>query len=270
MKSNKIVDINLRPKEVDKMMAVELTTAGKSSSEVVDKLVGTDKVQNKDEIKKKGKEVIRPKVKLPQVEKQVKGDVLLDEDGKPLVRRLRKSDNELRRNMVKSVKKTITGSKEVTGDTVNNVTKNEEYGEWIEVNLGTTYESDDTVFNLYAAVPGQLSLGTIMKLGGGGYMIDKHGNKFDMKQEGVQLRFTGRIYDENGRFEEVEFVHDSACAANIINTSNATKWTAIRDKSAVFGGYNGGKSDRLKGGRDLIVKLKRRRSIMSGGDDGAM
>jgi hypothetical protein len=246
------------------MMAVELTTAGKTSSEVVDKLEGTDTVQNKDETKKKRKEVIRPKVKLSQVGKQVKGDVLLDEDGTPLVRKLRKSDNELRRNMVKSVKKSIKDP----GLTVNNVTKNEDHGEWIEVNLGTTYESDDTVFNLYAAVPGQLSLGTIMKLGGGGYMIDKHGNKFDMRQEGVQLRFTGRIYDENGRYEEVEFVHDSACAANIINTSNATKWTAIRDKSAVFGGYNGGKSDRLKGGRDLIVKLKRRRSTNSGGDDG--
>jgi hypothetical protein len=268
MKSKKLVDTNLTHEEVDDMMAVELTTAGKANSDAVNKLEGTDKVQNKDEIMKKEREVLRPKFRSPQIEKQVKGDVLLDEDGIPLVRRLGKSDNELRRKMTTSVKEPLTEAKEAIGHpTVNNVMKDEECG-WIEVNLGTTYESDDTVFNLYAAVPGQLSLGTVMKLGGGGYMIDKNGNKFDMKQEGVQLRFMGRIYDCNGSFEEVEFVHDSACAANIIKTSNATKWTALRDRSAVFGGYNGGKSDRLKGGRDLIIKLKRRQPTSCGDDDG--
>lgn len=261
MKSIKTEDINLNHKEVANMMAVEISTAGEATPvEAVEKLEETDKVQNKD---KDGKakqdgEVLRPKYRSPHIDKKVKGDVLLDEDGKPLVRRLGKSDNELRRKMVKSVKEPITEvTEEIKDETVNNVRKEEE-DDWITVNLGKTYESDDTVFNLYAAVPGQQGLGTVMKLGGGGYMIDKHGNKFDLKQEGVQLRFNGRIYDDDGSFEEIQFVHDSACAANIINTDNATKWTAPRDSSAIFGGYNGGKSDRLRGGRDLTIKLKRR------------
>lgn len=241
------------------MMAVGSTTAGEASSEAVDKLEATDKVQNKYGTMKEDREVLRPKYRSPHIDKKVKGDVLLDEDGKPLVRKVGKSDNELRRKMVRSVKEPITGVKEtVAKATVNNVLK-EDDDDWVAVNLGKTYVSDDTVFNLYAAVPGQQGLGTVMTLGGGGYMIDKYGNKFDMKQEGVQLRFNGRIYDRDGSFEEIQLVHDSACAANIINTDNATKWTVPRDSSAIFGGYNGGKSDRLKGGRDLIIKLKRRK-----------
>ena len=140
---------------------------------------------------------------------------------------------------------------------INNVNSKIRSERWKEVNLGESYVSSKAHHNLFAAVPGQLHLGTILNQGEkSGYMVDKHGNRFDLRRVGRQLRFNGRIYDINGTFEEVEFVHDTACAVNILKLENASKWDVEKNKTTTVSGYAGGECESLNGANNLKVSLK--------------
>ena len=49
----------------------------------------------------------------------------------------------------------------------------------------------------------------------------EHGTRHALRETGAQLRFEARITNEQGRFREVEFVHDTGAASNIIKLEDA-------------------------------------------------
>ena len=86
----------------------------------------------------------------------------MSEDGEKLIRKLGETDDELRKRMRISVKAQIEAKDD--GNEALSVTSDDN---WVEVNLGKTYVSDDNVHNLFAAVSAQkVQLGTVMLHGG--------------------------------------------------------------------------------------------------------
>ena len=238
----------LKLKEVEKLNKMKVTISNCWTPEVSK----TKKKNRKEKMKSKSlEEVCTPKLEIPKNYKKVEGNVLLSEDGEKLIRKLGETDDELRKRMRISVKAQIEAKDD--GNEALSVTSDDN---WVEVNLGKTYVSDDNVHNLFAAVSAQkVQLGTVMLHGGGGYMINEDGTKFELTQYGKQLRFKARIYDKNNKFEEVTFVHDSGCGVNLINKRNTLKWKNKGNDKLFIGGYNGGESV-VVGGKDLKVKLK--------------
>jgi hypothetical protein len=192
----------------------------------------------------------------------VKGDVLLDEHGSPLSRKLGLSDGARRKAMVNSVKGTVQFCENLSTSTSMANTQGDlspgvvvDGADWKEVCLGRTFVSGGTKHNLFAAVPAQFhGLGTHMPIDGGGYLFDRHGNKFPMHQVGNQLRFSARLCGADGGYREVEFVHDTGAAATIIGASDAVLWEDPGGSVVHMGGYTG-EVEQLVGGADLVVKL---------------
>ena len=235
--------IRLKKEQKRKLYTKEKKKRRKSRKEEEENQVKSMQVEDKA---KSIEEVCVPRLEVPSNYKQVDGYILKDEEGEKLIRKLGETDDELRRRMRDSVKKPV---KEVMA-----VSQNDE--DWVEVNLGVTYVSEDNVHNLFAAVSAQQSkLGTVMHRGGGGYMINEDGVKFELIQKGKQLRFKARIYDDDNNFEEVVFVHDSGCGVNLINKKNTMRWKNKGDGRMYIGGYNGGENI-VFGGNDLRVKMR--------------
>ena len=113
--------------------------------------------------------------------------------------------------------------------------------EWVQANLGRTYVSGNTRHNLFAAVEAQkLRMSTVMKVGGGAYLVNGHGQRFALKEHGRQLRFEAMIVDAEGNKRLVEFVHDSGASANIIREQDAVSWTERGDGVVYMSGFTGG------------------------------
>lgn len=92
-----------------------------------------------------------------------------------------------------------------------------EKGDWHPVNIGKTYVSGNTVFNLFGAVSARKKgLGTHIPIGGGDcYLFDESGRRYYMKEEHHQLRFKARLYSSDGKYKEIELIHDTGAAATI-------------------------------------------------------
>lgn len=175
----------------------------------------------------------------------IKNGVLLDEYGVELIRNLGRTDDQIRRAKVASVKQPLL-IQAITKATKEN---------WRPVNLGSTYISGKTKHNLFAAVPAQdLGLGTVLDLDGTGYLFDSEHNKYPMYRVGGQQRFKVRLYNEKGHYRIVEFVHDSGAAVGIIKDNDSTYWCDQGDGTVHLGGYTGD-IDELMGGSNLQAMM---------------
>ena len=194
--------------------------------------------------------------------KQTNGDTLLGEDGEELHRKLGLSDGDKREVMVESIKGVVTRRKEpvnmaalVHSDMERMVAEQAADG-WYPVNLGRSYVSGKTVYNLFAAVSARRKgLGTYIGIGSDDcYLFDGYGRRFMMKEVGQQLRFKGRLYTSEGRYKEIELVHDSGAAAGIIRSEDAELWEDSGESVVCMGGYTGERAE-LKGGGELCLML---------------
>lgn len=183
--------------------------------------------------------------------------ILLDEEGDKLVRKLGLTDDNLRKKMVDSITLSQQKMQEAQINAVNAL----EEEDWVSVNLGRSYVSPSAIHNLLAAVPAvDLGLGTVMVEGGQAYLVNRKKERFNLDRVGNQLRFTVRIVDHAGNCEEMEMVHDSGAAANILKKEHSELWKSIGREKVVMSGYGGGK-ETLCGGGDLIVMMKKRKEI---------
>ena len=199
-------------------------------------------------------------------------------DGDELKRILRLEDSAQRKLMVESIRakseeiqkesikrKEIAANeqekkerKERTSKIVNAVwsSGDNEDGEWVSVNLGRTLVSKKTRHNLFAAVAAAGStLGTVMKLGSEPYLVDAEGHKYELRKIGRQLRFEARIVNQEGQYRDVEFVHDTGAASNVLKVEDAEFWEDRGNEIVSMSGFNGSSED-LKGGGDLEVRMK--------------
>lgn len=228
-------------------------------------------------------------------EKTGKSGYLLHEDGTELERKLQLEDAAQRKLMVESVKKSATEIKEESNKKkeiaeneygkqqrrekvriksqqrhkTKTETKNTEktmaawsedewtdQSKWKTVNIGRTLVSRRTRHNLFAAVSAAGSvLGTVMKIGQNPYLVDGMGTRYALQRAGAQLRFKARITNEYGKFREVEFVHDTGAASNIIKLDDAALWEDRGAEVVSMSGFNGA-IEVLKGGADLTVWMK--------------
>jgi hypothetical protein len=193
---------------------------------------------------------------------------LLGEEGEELHRKLGLTDGEKRNRMVTSIKGTVrcentlaTINEECAKDEdepkFTTVLQQQSEMGWHPVNLGRSYVSDDTVYNLFAAVPARRKgIGTHISIGEGVcYLFDSHGRRFHMREVNNQLRFKARLCSQDGQYKEVELVHDTGAAANIIRSGDSELWRNPGCETVSMGGYTGERSN-LSGGGDLCLLLK--------------
>ncbi len=138
--------------------------------------------------------------------------------------------------------------KETTSKIVNAVwsSGDNEDGEWVTVNLGRTLVSKKTRHNLFAAVAAAGStLGTVMKLGSEPYLVDAEGHKYKLRKIGRQLRFEARIVNQEGQYREVEFVHDTGAASNVLKVEDAEFWEATKSENDADMEFDMGESEIL-------------------------
>jgi hypothetical protein len=217
-----------------------------------------DEKDNKQEMENNGKEneMENEMDKESWRLKATKNGKLLDEHGNELERKLGLDDGQKREAMVESVKAEInlTTNKEQFDDVISKAEK----GEWYPVNIGRSFISEDTVYNLFAAVAARRKgLGTVLPIGKNErcYMYDGTGRRYYMREVGNQLRFTARLYGADGTYKTIEMVHDSGASANILKKGDAELWQEHGTGEVLMGGWTG-KRDKLIGGNDLCIMLK--------------
>lgn len=177
--------------------------------------------------------------------KRVAGETLLGEDGEELHRKLGLSDGEKREVMVDSIKAPMPvelKQQVMTAfdkSTMERMIEEQACDGWHPVNLGRSYVSGNTVYNLFAAVSARRKgLGTHIGIGSSPcYLFDGYGRRYYMTEVGKQLRFKGRLYAANGEYQEIELVHDTGAAANIIKETAAELWADPGDSVVCMGGY---------------------------------
>jgi hypothetical protein len=132
-----------------------------------------------------------------------------------------------------------------------------EKGDWHPVNIGRTYVSDNTVYNLFGAVCARRKgLGTHLPIGGGAcYLFDGSGRRYYMKEEHHQLRFKARLYSSDGNYKEIELIHDTGAAATILKSGDAQLWEEQGTGVVKMGGFTGN-AENLTGGNELCLMLR--------------
>jgi len=138
-----LVPSNLRFTKTDNINKIEKQNNKLLLSENKKEIGNKCKISNKSKISNKNEINLFDK------------NVLIGEFGDILIRRVGKTDTELRRRKVKSVVERLPSISEEDENIINNVIDESAHKvKWKNVNLGKTFISDKTIFNLYAAVPG--------------------------------------------------------------------------------------------------------------------
>lgn len=203
------------------------------------------KKKRKLKMREKARERKEKSNTMPENYKKNKGRILLDEDGTELRRRLGLTDDEVRARTKESITQkqkkheikrdvlqvNYACSQDKTGSNQDN-----SRSKWGKLELGPAYISKKAIENLFPAVKAAMTLGigtTILK-GGRGYITDANGTKFKLRLRGCQILFRARIFNSIGEYDEIEFVHDSGCAVNVLRERDSKRWEEYGGKSIIL------------------------------------